>query len=274
MRVHLFFVGETVLSPSYRLTIVTAMNTTNRVFLGAISGVTLALFAVLPFAAQALSVGADTETNVSVNAGVGAGVSGSVSANSTSSAQTGAGSQGSVSGESENSAGVSAGLIYITRADADTGSGARVEPASVRTDADLQAYVKGEIEADRGMQAVEVSDSIAVDYAQRAKLFGFIPVTVTVTTVVDADGTVSVRYPWYGFLLAKASGDADLKAKIQSRVDSVRATSSAGADVSAELDANAKARLINEVRSALKSALEAQLQAESSVSASGSATVE
>jgi hypothetical protein len=246
------------------------MNTNNRVFLGGISGAILALLIALPFITQALSIDAKTGADISASVGGSAGVSvtgaSNSSASASSSSETGAGTEGSVSGEA--SAVLSTGLVRIVRADVEVGSASRVAPLSVRTDADLQAYVKGEIEADSGMQAVEISDSVSVDYAQRAKLFGFIPVTVTVTTEVDTDGKVSVRYPWYGFLLAKASGDADLKANIQSRVDSVRAGNvSAGAEAGAEFDANAKARLINEVRSALKSALEAQLQAESSASA-------
>src|SRR3990167_1635460 len=91
--------------------------------------------------------------------------------------------------EAEVSASSSASLSE----DTPNGANLRVVPSSVRTDADLQTYVNGEIEADSDLRAVEVSDSVSVDYVQRAKLFGFIPVTVTVTTEVDADGKVSVR---------------------------------------------------------------------------------
>src|SRR3989338_4119852 len=79
--------------------------------------------------------------------------------------------------EAEVSASSSASLSE----DTPNGANLRVVPSSVRTAADLQTYVNGEIEADSDLRAVEVSDSVSVDYVQRAKLFGFIPVTVTVT---------------------------------------------------------------------------------------------
>ena len=101
------------------------------------------------------------------------------------------------------------------------------------------------------------------------KLFGFIPVTVNATANVDANGNVTVSYPWYAFLMS--TNRADLETKIQSNVSAdAGASAKADAQAAAQFSAEAQARVI----AAVKAAMQTELNAEANASASGSANVQ
>jgi len=50
-------------------------------------------------------------------------------------------------------------------------------------------------------------NEVRVSYNQPARLFGFIPRTVSADIVVSADGEVNIAMPWYSFLYTKKSKD-------------------------------------------------------------------
>lgn len=254
-----------------------------------------------PYGAQALTydIGGNAAASVSTP-GINATVGGSVSGNANSSASsTGAGSSSaSANGATTNatpsdnatldatgSAGVTGSgsiiPIAIDRADVDdstevTTSAEVSVPSAVHTQADLSAYASSAVRADKNIDGVVLSDSgVMVRYMQPAKLFGFIPVSVTVTTEVDNQGHVAVKYPWYRFLVSV--GDKDkLEADIQSRVDAALAarmeaesrntsqsslTGSAVATTTVMLDVEAKAELLANVREAMQASVEANADA-------------
>ena len=71
----------------------------------------------------------------------------------------------------------------------------------------LEAYAAEVLAQDANAVAVDVSgEAMVVAYRQRAKLLAFIPITMTVTSSVAADGKVSLSYPWYSFLVSKDYG--------------------------------------------------------------------
>jgi len=61
--------------------------------------------------------------------------------------------------------------------------------------------------------AAITKDSVTVNYKAPAKLFGFISMHMNIHVVSDADGKVSVSFPWYKFLVASnfnnVSGEMD-----------------------------------------------------------------
>ncbi|GEM_PF-916575 len=223
------------------------------------------------------SAGANStvDANVGVDAGIGAESSGTAS---------GGGAQGSGSADAsatmEANAGVTIQPLIITRADVDGGSvKATASTAStVKTRADLSGYVAAEMKADSNISSVEAaSGNVAVSYKQRAKLFGFIPVTIDATADVDASGNVTVSYPWYAFLMV--TNKSDLETRIQNRVSAdVNLDASANANADANATAEATAQLTAEAQAkivaAVKAAMQAELNANLNASADGTVSVQ
>src|SRR3989338_10086248 len=198
----------------------------------------------------ALNLEADVDSSVNINAGPGAtssntGASGDATAEATASSEVVVGVAGNVE------------VIVVTRGDVN-GDGeitASASPASVSSEADLSAFAAAQVAADQNVSKVESSSSrVSVTYAQKAKLFGFIPVRVNATATVEADGTVDVRYPWYAFLMV--TSETVLESEIESRVTSLNSAGVlAEADAELELAASMQAELIDEVRAAMESQL-------------------
>jgi len=240
-----------------------------------------ALLALAPLGVQALTLDISGSVGASTTPGSGSSVSGSANGSNTNgSSGTGVDSNGNVSVTGSVSGSITP--IAIDRADVDgTATATSAEtisvPEAVRTQADLNAYASSAVRADKNIDGVVLSDSgVMVRYMQPAKLFGFIPVSVTVTTEVDSQGTVSVKYPWYRFLVAVGDKE-ELETAIQTRVDNALQThasatgqttisggltGSAVATTTVMLDAKMKAQLLSEVRSVMKSAVEASVDAQ------------
>ncbi|MCE9643632.1 hypothetical protein K8Q93_00045 [Candidatus Parcubacteria bacterium] len=242
-----------------------------------------ALLALVPLGVQALAFDISSSVGASTTVGS-ASLSGSANGSAPS---ADAGSDGNVSVTGSVSGSITP--IAIDRADVDGTANASATtisvPEAVRTQADLNAYASSAVRADKNIDGVVLSDSgVMVRYMQPAKLFGFIPVSVTVTTEVDSQGTVSVKYPWYRFLVAVGDKE-ELETVIQSRVDSAleahasesgqAAASAAGSGLTGRtvatstvmLDAKMKAQLLSEVRNVMKRAVEASVDAEAAASA-------
>ncbi len=126
--------------------------------------------------------------------------------------------------------------------------------------AEFDSYVQITLEQDENLSGVSSDDdSVSVRYRDRARLFGFIPMTVSAEAVVNADGSVEVSYPWYRFLAAYDSGS--LKADIEASAGTI-----ARADGGATLSTSTKTRIVDVVRSVMRSHYEANLEAQASTS--------
>ncbi len=153
-----------------------------------------------------------------------------------------------------------------TDTDSDTGLtgsvSAVIDPLTVRTDADLETYAEATVSSDERVQDVNVSDDeVSIEYDERAHLFGIFPILVTATATVDAQGNVSVRYPWYRFLMSTEHEALEASATAE-----VRATLSEGAS----MDAQAKARALAALHRAMKAQFEADVSASADAEAEAS----
>jgi hypothetical protein len=132
--------------------------------------------------------------------------------------------------------------------------------ASAEKSENADATVISGVRADAQVSHADASEKeVSLTYLTHAKLFGFIPLTTPVEATVDAKGSVSLHYPWYGIFLS--SNNATLKTKIQSAVDAtLTATSTPGA----QLSANEQALLLQEVHAIMQTELQATSSAKAS----------
>ncbi|MEK7641847.1 MAG: hypothetical protein AAB365_02525 [Patescibacteria group bacterium] len=131
------------------------------------------------------------------------------------------------------------------------------------TDVDLAATVQ----SDENVTKVESDDeSVSLWYKVPAKLFGFIPMGMTVRTTVGAAGEVKVSHPWYSFLVS--SEDDDAEAVIQTEVNATLGASGTTTDGDAKLTGAAKAAFVKAIHSGLKSTVGAQASVDASAGAS------
>ena len=118
----------------------------------------------------------------------------------------------------------------------------------VRTGDDLEVYADSVEQTNESITSVSSSDdSVSVGHTISAKLFGFIPVSMTETISVTVDGgddaSVTVKRPWWSFLATAP----DERAMLASRV---RAYLPESISVDGELDANIKAQFISAIEAA------------------------
>ncbi len=144
--------------------------------------------------------------------------------------------------------------------------------ANISTDDDLKVYTTSLKNEDKNVSKVEVADNqILLAYRQPAKFLGFIPSNVTAKVMVDAQGNISVNYPWYTFLSVK--NDEKLKADLQMQVAAVLGNGR-GADDTAvgtttiafsDLSVRSRAKIIQALHTALKSNVSAEVKSEAEV---------
>ncbi|HET8580925.1 MAG TPA: hypothetical protein VFL98_00450 [Candidatus Paceibacterota bacterium] len=141
-------------------------------------------------------------------------------------------------------------------------------PVDVTTKEDLSAYAKSLPAEDPSIVGADASadGSITVEYAQPAKLFGLIPVTIishtTVTAGEDGNAVVKTTLPWWHIL----TSSSDLAS-----LDSTLATSpSLAADVTADASASQQAQAI----ATIAEALAAHAKAQANLEATGSVNVQ
>jgi|GEM_PF-6249562 len=140
---------------------------------------------------------------------------------------------------------------------------AMVDAGSVNTRSDLEAYAAATLNASDRFESVDVSnDRVVLHFTEDARLFGFIPHTVTSRVEVMADGSVKVERPWYRFLVAGLS--ADSSADLEARVRSALATEG----VQGSLSARSQARVLAEVARSFESGADASASAEGSAEVS------
>lgn len=133
--------------------------------------------------------------------------------------------------------------------------------AEVASSQDLEVFAKGVLLKDSNVERVDVGEdgNVTVDYKGRGRLFGFIPLSFTQRVNVraneEAKNRVSVRYPWFGFLMATNVSAADIKASIEQSLASDTQLSSMTVDAAANVRVSAD--IINAISAVLKAKAEA-----------------
>ena len=140
-------------------------------------------------------------------------------------------------------------------------------PASVRSNADLSAYIATQMKKDNKIQEVQASSgAVTVTYKGPAKFLGFIPASIKATAIADATGNVTISRPWYGFLFS-STDRAELKAAIESQV-SAHVDISANARAQAELAADMQAQLVADIHAAMQQHFSASTDVDASADVS------
>lgn len=135
--------------------------------------------------------------------------------------------------------------------------------AVVETSEDLRAYVAGVIDADARIERTDLSsEAVTVVYQQPGRLFGFVPVSMTVTVTVDSSGDVTVDYPWYGFMVATEQSRAVAEATLENQMRTTLANVESAGSAAEGLSARAQAEILAELQSALSLQAEAGVGAE------------
>lgn len=133
--------------------------------------------------------------------------------------ESGTSTSAALSGE----AGVVTGFS-ITRAKLTDGTTYSVTEADqVQTSASLESYAGSSVRDDERLESAELeNNALSVKYRTDANFLWVIPASMTVTASVDADGTASVRYPWYSFLMSSYESRAELEARLTKEQNSIK----------------------------------------------------
>lgn len=74
---------------------------------------------------------------------------------------------------------------------------------TLETDADFTTFAKAETKNDADVHGVAATEkSVSVAFTDHARFFWLFPTTLTATTTVNADGTITFNYPWYNFFFS------------------------------------------------------------------------
>ena len=150
-------------------------------------------------------------------------------------------------------------------------------PADVRDAESFRIYALGLLEQDEFLKEVESDEEeVSVTYAQRAELFGFIPVYVNTEVSVDARGEVEVDYPWYRFLTkVERSGLAEgleerVSRIVEGEADTSATSTATTTDVRVEgsLSLRQQAEIVEAVYTELRESLSLDIEAEGEADAS------
>jgi|GEM_PF-2695128 len=187
----------------------------------------------------ALSLNAKVDTNVGVT------LPGAASATATAKTST---IGNSTSSAASSNANINAKMNADANADFDFEL-----PVNVNTPGDLEVYTRTLEQQDKKISKIEVDDSrIFLAYRQPARFLGIIPVSVLANVEVDAQGNVSIDYPWYTFLTVKE--DEKLKAELQAKVGEILGTGGASGTVTgtttvafSDLSSRSKAKILQAI---------------------------
>ncbi len=92
--------------------------------------------------------------------------------------------------------------VVVTKADIDADTNKDITPASVSSKTAFTEYAKSVLANNDSVVSVTGDTShVEVVATSKGKLFAFIPVNMNVKTTVMGDGKVTVKYPWYKFLV-------------------------------------------------------------------------
>ena len=127
--------------------------------------------------------------------------------------------------------------------------------SQVSNETELKSYATVVVNKNESVEKVEAKQKeLAVTYKSKAKLFGFIPLTVKnkaeVTLTENENSTVAskvkVKMPWYKFLLKVDSKASDSESKIKKEIDKVLISH-------INIDAQAHAKTLEAIETTLSS---------------------
>lgn len=134
---------------------------------------------------------------------------------------------------------------------------------AVSSDADLNTYTTAAVTSDMSTNSsatvnddAQIKDvtyqdnGVTVDYTQPAKFLGLFPTNITAHVVVQADGSVTVNYPWYGFLIRKHA-DATTNIFQKQVTEATAGKADLSASASASLAPQTKAVILDALRQAI-----------------------
>lgn len=138
-------------------------------------------------------------------------------------------------------------------------------PTHMSTMNDLRLYTRSLEQEDRDIENVEMQDDhIVLAYRQPAKFLGLVPVSVIANVKVDAQGNVSVDYPWYTVLSFK--NDAKLKEELRLKVAEVIHSGNAAGTATgtttitfSSLSTRSRAKILQAIHIALKNNVKAKM---------------
>jgi hypothetical protein len=108
------------------------------------------------------------------------------------------------------------------------------DAGSVRSAASLESYAASSVREDDRLESVAMTnDQITMQYRKDARALWVFPTSMQVEVTVAQDGAVSVRYPWYSFLLTDTESRTALEARLAAEV--ARVDESLAIDAQAEL---------------------------------------
>ncbi len=171
--------------------------------------------------AQAQLLGASTD--IRLETGMGSGTLPLLTATTSADAQIGADLGQETAATTSSSVNGTLGFSFERR-DLDDGTAYSVSDAEdVQTAAGLESYAAASVRDDDRLESAKLSDgTLTVTYRTDAKFLGFIPGSIRVTAMTDADGNVTVRYPWYAFLMPTYESRAELEVRLTKEQGSIR----------------------------------------------------
>ncbi|MBX4189278.1 hypothetical protein KW785_01625 [Candidatus Parcubacteria bacterium] len=96
--------------------------------------------------------------------------------------------------------------------------------AQVESSAEARAFEATLLRADKNLRSIDLSgDKVVVSYNERGYFLGIMPVIMPVTVTVEANGKISLEYPWYYFLIRED------KERLESALTSTTTARSLGA---------------------------------------------
>lgn len=127
--------------------------------------------------------------------------------------------------------------------------------ALAQTTTPIGAEVGGEtlaplgVATDTKVEGMELATtSVSLIYPVRARLFGVFPTTLSAEATVVSNGSVKLKYPWYGFFFATN------QAEIQTKLEAVGKV--VGAFASSTLTTQQQVTLLTLMHAALQSSLQ------------------
>lgn len=105
------------------------------------------------------------------------------------------------------------------------------DSARVRSASSLESYLGASVQNDERLTSVAISENqMDLTYKRDGRLLWIIPIQMGTDVSVSAEGAVTVRYPWYSFLVATDESRADLEARLAGEVASIEANLAANAE--------------------------------------------
>lgn len=141
----------------------------------------------------------------------------------------------------------------------------------VHSEADLKLFIRAQANEDKNIKEVQVaSGTVKIVYDEPVEFFGVINMTVPTEVSVDAQGNITVEYPWYHIFMKKhftrSSIQADIASSIaQESTTPVALTATSSTAVNSRVTALAKVDVAEMLEILIKSLKKVRLAGEASI---------